>query len=218
LKKILIANRGEIACRIARTARRLGIACAGIYSDHDREALHVRSVDEAVCIGPSYLAIDKIIEAARRVGADGIHPGYGFLAENADFAEACGAAALTFIGPRAETIRQMSLKASGRAIAASCGVPVVPGYQGDDLAVGAEALGYPLMIKASAGGGGRRFGRSIPRCGKFGLRLFELFIGQYRCRPWRRHVMNRGIGQLSDRARRGVSRHAANFLRQVRKR
>jgi acetyl/propionyl-CoA carboxylase alpha subunit len=160
IRKILIANRGEIACRIARTARRLGIACAGVYSDADRESLHVRSVDEAVWIGAapaseSYLRIDKIIDAAKRLGADAIHPGYGFLAENAEFAEACAAASITFLGPRPETIRQMGSKATGRAIAASCGVPVVPGYQGDDLAAGAEALGYPLMIKASAGGGGR---------------------------------------------------------------
>ena len=154
-KKILIANRGEIACRIARTARRLGIACAGVYSDHDRSALHVQSVDEAVWIGPSYLDSSKIIEAAKRVGADAIHPGYGFLAENADFAEACAAAGLIFIGPRPETMRQLGSKAGGRSIAESCGVPVVPGYQGDNLAEGAEALGYPLMIKASAGGGGR---------------------------------------------------------------
>ena len=160
MKKILIANRGEIACRISRTARRLGIACAGVYSDADRDSLHVRSVDEAVWIGAapsseSYLRIDKILGAAKRVGADAIHPGYGFLAENAEFAEACAAALITFIGPRPGTIRQMGSKPSGRAIASSCGVPVVPGYQGDDLAAGAEALGYPLMIKASAGGGGR---------------------------------------------------------------
>ena len=154
LKKILIANRGEIACRIARTARRLGIACAGVYSDFDRDSLHVRAVDEAVCI-ESYLRIDQIVDAAKRVGADAIHPGYGFLAENADFAEACTAASIIFIGPRPETIRQMGSKASGRTIAASCGVPVVPGYQGDNLTAGAEVLGYPLMIKASAGGGGR---------------------------------------------------------------
>ena len=146
MKKILIANRGEIACRIARTARRLGIACAGVYSDFDRDSLHVRAVDEAVCI-ESYLRIDQIVDAAKRVGADAIHPGYGFLAENADFAEACTAASIIFIGPRPETIRQMGSKASGRTIAASCGVPVVPGYQGDNLTAGAEVLGYPLMIK-----------------------------------------------------------------------
>jgi geranyl-CoA carboxylase alpha subunit len=160
ISKILIANRGEIACRIAKTARRLGIACAAVYSDADRDSLHVRSVDEAVWIGAapaseSYLKIDRIIDAAKRIGADAIHPGYGFLAENADFADACAAASIVFIGPKPETIRQMASKASGRAIAASCGVPVVPGYQGDDPAAGAEALGYPLMIKASAGGGGR---------------------------------------------------------------
>ena len=153
-KKILIANRGEIACRIARTARRLGIACATVYSEVDRDALHVRAADEAVWVA-SYLDSAAILNAARRVGADAIHPGYGFLAENAEFAEACAGASITFIGPRPESIRQMGSKASGRAIAASCGVPVVPGYQGDDLAAGAEALGYPLMIKASAGGGGR---------------------------------------------------------------
>lgn len=160
IRKILIANRGEIACRIAKTARRLGISCAGVYSDADRDSLHVRAMDEAVWIGAapaaeSYLCIEKIIDAAKRVGADAIHPGYGFLSENAEFAEACAAASITFIGPKSETIRQMGSKASGRAVAAACGVPVVPGYEGDDLAAGAEALGYPLMIKASAGGGGR---------------------------------------------------------------
>ncbi len=154
MKKILIANRGEIVCRIARTARRLDIACAGVYTDFDRDSMHVREVDEAVRI-ESYLRIDQIVEAAKRISADAVHPGYGFLAENADFAEACAAASITFIGPRPKTIRQMGSKASGRTIAASCGVPVVPGYQGENLTAGAEALGYPLMIKASAGGGGR---------------------------------------------------------------
>lgn len=159
-RKILIANRGEIACRIARTARRLGIATAAVYSDADRHALHVSAADEAVHIGPapareSYLNFDAILDAARRVNADAIHPGYGFLAENADFAEACAAAGVTFIGPRPESIRQMGSKAAGRAIAEACGVPVVPGYNGPDLEAGAAATGYPLILKASAGGGGR---------------------------------------------------------------
>ncbi|HEX6895939.1 MAG TPA: biotin carboxylase N-terminal domain-containing protein [Bryobacteraceae bacterium] len=149
IRKLLIANRGEIVLRIARTARTMGISPVVIYSDADRDAPHARAGDEAVGIGPSYLAIERIIEAARRTGADAIHPGYGFLSENADFAEACRSAGIVFVGPEPEAMRMMGLKASAREIAAGAGVPVVPAYdpRGE--------IQYPVLIKASAGGGGR---------------------------------------------------------------
>ncbi len=165
LRKILIANRGEIACRIMRTARRLGIATVAVYSDADREALHAATADEAVHIGPSpstesYLRIDRIIAAAQATGAEAIHPGYGFLAENADFADACKAAGITFIGPSGASMRQLGGKAAAKAVARAAGVPVVPGYDGADqtpalLRREADRIGYPVMIKAVAGGGGR---------------------------------------------------------------
>lgn len=164
-ESLLIANRGEIACRIARTARRLGLRTIAVYSEADRSAAHVAAADEAVCIGPapvreSYLAIDAIVEAARRAGADAVHPGYGFLSENADFAEACAAAGLVFVGPPPEAMRSMGSKSAAKAIMAEAGVPLVPGYHGDEqdearLAGEAERIGFPLLVKASAGGGGR---------------------------------------------------------------
>jgi propionyl-CoA carboxylase alpha chain len=163
--KILIANRGEIALRVIRTCRAAGIASVAVYSDADATAPHVKAADEAVRLGPapvgeSYLCGDKITEAARRTGAEAIHPGYGFLSENAAFAEACEAAGLKFIGPPAEVIRRMGLKAAARRIAAEAGVPVVPGYEGDgqspaELRHHAFAVGLPVLIKASAGGGGK---------------------------------------------------------------
>ena len=149
IRKILIANRGEIALRIVRTAREMGIRAASIYTDADRDAPHTRAGDEAIAIGSSYLQIEKIIDAARAVAADAVHPGYGFLAESADFAEACRSAGLTFIGPTPETIRMMGLKTNARQIAASAGVPIVPSF--DQTA----ELECPVLIKASAGGGGR---------------------------------------------------------------
>ncbi len=165
LKKILIANRGEIAVRIIKTARRLGVKTVAVVSEADTGAPFAAMADEVVAIGAgpasdSYLRIDKIIAAARSTGADGIHPGYGFLAENADFAEAVGKAGIKFIGPSPAAMRQMGGKADAKAIAAKAGVPVVPGYQGDSqtakaLAKEAKAIGYPIMIKAVAGGGGR---------------------------------------------------------------
>jgi 3-methylcrotonyl-CoA carboxylase alpha subunit len=165
LRKILIANRGEIACRIIRTARRLGVATVAVYSDADREALHAAAADEAVHIGPSpstesYLRIDRIIAAAKATGADAIHPGYGFLAENPDFADACRAAGIAFIGPSGASMRQLGGKAAAKAVARAAGVPVVPGYDGADqtpalLRREADRMGYPVMIKAVAGGGGR---------------------------------------------------------------
>ncbi len=163
--KILIANRGEIACRIIRTARRLGIGTVAIYSEADAGALHTELADEAFCIGPapareSYLCIDKILEAARRSGAQAIHPGYGFLAENEQFATACGRAGIVFIGPPPEVIRAMGSKSAAKNIMAQADIPLVPGYHGDDqqddtLRDAARTIGYPLLIKASAGGGGK---------------------------------------------------------------
>jgi 3-methylcrotonyl-CoA carboxylase alpha subunit len=163
--KILIANRGEIACRVMRTARRLGIACVAVYSDADRNARHVAEADEAYRIGPapvadSYLRIDAIIDAARRAGAEAIHPGYGFLSENPAFVEACDAARITFIGPPASAIRAMGLKDAAKRLMEQAGVPIVPGYHGDRqepqfLASEAARIGYPVLIKARAGGGGK---------------------------------------------------------------
>jgi 3-methylcrotonyl-CoA carboxylase alpha subunit len=162
-KRLLIANRGEIACRIMRTAQRMGIETVAVYSDADRDALHVRCADRAVRIGPapareSYLRIDALVEAVKKSGADAVHPGYGFLAENADFAAACSEVC-TFIGPSADSIRAMGSKIEAKRIVAAAGAPVVPGYLGDQdpthLAAAAEEIGYPLLIKASAGGGGK---------------------------------------------------------------
>src|SRR5438067_186752 len=164
-EKLLIANRGEIACRIIRTAKRMGLRTVAIYSDADRAALHVTLADEAVLIGPppakdSYLRIDAIIDAARASGAEAVHPGYGFLSENAEFAQACADAGLVFVGPSPDTIRRMGSKAAAKALMEASGVPVVPGYHGDEqsltaLQAAAERIGYPLLVKASAGGGGR---------------------------------------------------------------
>jgi 3-methylcrotonyl-CoA carboxylase alpha subunit len=164
-RKILIANRGEIACRVIRTARRLGVATVAVYSDADREALHVDMADEAIRIGPaeaakSYLNIAAILDAAKASGAEAVHPGYGFLSENPDFVEAVEAAGLVFIGPSASAIRAMGLKDAAKALMEKAGVPVVPGYHGEKqdaafLAVEADAIGYPVLIKARAGGGGK---------------------------------------------------------------
>ena len=163
--KILIANRGEIACRVIKTARRLGIKTVAVYSDADRTARHVAMADEAVHIGPSaaresYLVADRIIDAAKRTGAQAIHPGYGFLSENAGFADACAAAGIVFIGPPAASIRAMGSKSEAKKIMEKARVPLVPGYHGDDqspelLAAEAAKIGFPVLIKASAGGGGK---------------------------------------------------------------
>ncbi|WP_372876492.1 acetyl/propionyl/methylcrotonyl-CoA carboxylase subunit alpha, partial [Pseudomonas sp.] len=163
--KILIANRGEIACRVMRTAQDIGYRTVAVYSEADSDARHVHLADEAVCIGPaqvnqSYLLIDAIIAAAQKTGADAIHPGYGFLSENADFARACEAAGIVFIGPTVEAIHLMGSKRLSKIAMLQAGVPCIPGYEGaeqDDetLSREAERIGFPLMIKASAGGGGR---------------------------------------------------------------
>jgi acetyl-CoA carboxylase, biotin carboxylase subunit len=163
-KKVLVANRGEIAVRVIRACEERGIATVAVFSDADRSALHVRYADEAYHIGPSpsresYLRIDKIIDVARRSGADAIHPGYGFLSENAEFAAACKDAGITFIGPSADAIEKMGDKSTARATVARRGVPLVPGSEkglrDPELVAAAQTIGFPLMIKASAGGGGK---------------------------------------------------------------
>ncbi len=163
--KILIANRGEIACRVIATCRRLGVATVAVYSDADRNARHVRLADEAIHIGPapaaeSYLRGDAILDAAQRTGAQAIHPGYGFLSENAGFARACEAAGIVFIGPPASAIDAMGDKSAAKALMQAAGVPLTPGYHGERqepafLRAQADAIGYPVLIKASAGGGGK---------------------------------------------------------------
>ena len=178
--KILIANRGEIACRVIKTARRLGIKTVAVYSDADRTARHVAMADEAVHIGPSaaresYLVAERIIEAAKRTGAQAIHPGYGFLSENAGFADACAAAGIVFIGPPADSIRAMGSKSEAKKIMEKARVPLVPGYHGDDqspelLAAEAAKIGFPVLIKASAGGGGKGM-RAVESAEKFAAAL-----------------------------------------------
>jgi len=165
ISSLLIANRGEIAVRVMRTARRMGIRTVAVYSEADANALHVAEADEAVCIGPpspaeSYLNIKAVLTAARQTGVQAIHPGYGFLSENAAFAEACHDAGIIFVGPTAEAIRAMGDKAAAKTAMEDAGVPLVPGYHGGDqnpkkLAAAAKKIGFPVLIKASAGGGGR---------------------------------------------------------------
>jgi len=162
---VLVANRGEIARRVMRTCARLGIRTIAVYSDADASAPHVRAADEAVRIGPpparaSYLDIDAILAAAKQSGADAIHPGYGFLSENAAFVKRCEAAGFIFVGPSAKAVEQMGSKIESKRIAEAAGVPTVPGYHGNDqseatLAREASRIGFPVLIKASAGGGGR---------------------------------------------------------------
>jgi acetyl-CoA carboxylase biotin carboxylase subunit len=164
-KKVLIANRGEIALRVIRACRELGIATVAVYSEADRESLHVRFADDDVCIGPppsrqSYLRIPNLIAAAEITGADAIHPGYGFLAENAEFADTCRASNITFIGPTGDQIRQMGDKATARRLAQEAGVPTVPGSPGtiedpEEALAFAQEIGFPVIIKATAGGGGK---------------------------------------------------------------
>src|SRR5262245_39293116 len=163
--KILIANRGEIACRVARTARRLGIRTVAVYSDADADAMHVAACDEAFRLGPpppreSYLDGAAIIAIAKRADAQAIHPGYGFLSENESFAADCARAGIVFIGPPPAAIAAMGSKSAAKNIMGKAAVPLVPGYHGDDqdpkrLAREADAIGYPVLIKATAGGGGK---------------------------------------------------------------
>ena len=174
--KILIANRGEIACRVIRTAHQLGIATVAVYSDADRNAMHVDMADEAIYIGPapareSYLCIDKVIDAAGQTGAEAIHPGYGFLSENAEFCRACEAAGIVFIGPPVAAIEAMGSKSAAKRIMEDAGVPLVPGYHGDDqdpalLLEEAHKIGFPVLLKAVAGGGGKGM-RQVHDAAKF---------------------------------------------------
>ena len=207
-KKILIANRGEIACRVIKTARRMGIATVAVYSDADARARHVRLADEAIRIGPatahdSYLCIPNILDAARATGADGIHPGYGFLSENAGFAEACAQAGVVFIGPPVAAIRAMGSKSAAKTLMQKAAVPLTPGYHGDDqspalLANEAARIGYPVLIKASAGGGGKGMRRvdapadflaALASCRREALSAFNddrVLVEQYLLKP--RHI------------------------------
>jgi 3-methylcrotonyl-CoA carboxylase alpha subunit len=206
--KILIANRGEIACRVAATCKRLGIASVAVYSDADANAKHVAACDEAVHIGgstaaESYLRVERIIEAARATGAQAVHPGYGFLSENEDFAHACEAAGIVFIGPPVEAIAAMGSKAAAKALMHAAAVPLVPGYHGDDqdpqlLHREADAIGYPVLLKASAGGGGKGmrvvectedFAAALASCKREAASSFgndRVLIEKYLTRP--RHV------------------------------
>lgn len=207
-KKVLIANRGEIALRVIRACRELGIQTVAVYSEADRDSLHVRFADDDVCIGPpagreSYLRIPRIIAAAEITGADAIHPGYGFLAENAEFSETCTASGITFIGPTAHQIRVMGDKASARKAMAECGVPIVPGTPGpvedvDEALAFAESIGFPVIIKASAGGGGKGmrvakdaddFARSFNLARSEALSAFgngDVYVEKYLLKP--RHI------------------------------
>ena len=178
--KILIANRGEIACRVAATAKRMGIQTVAVYADADAEAMHVKACDEAVHIGgsapaQSYLQWQRILDAARATGAQAVHPGYGFLSENDAFATACAEAGLVFIGPKPASIRAMGLKAESKRLMANAGVPLVPGYHGENqdsafLQEQADVIGYPVLIKASAGGGGKGM-RVVSQAGDFAAAL-----------------------------------------------
>ncbi|MFI4929547.1 MAG: biotin carboxylase N-terminal domain-containing protein, partial [Burkholderiales bacterium] len=206
--KILIANRGEIACRVAATARRLGVRTVAVYSDADAHAAHVAACDEAVHIGASspresYLRIGRLIEAAKHTGAQAIHPGYGFLSENEDFAQACADAGLTFIGPPASAIAAMGSKSAAKTLMEKARVPLVPGYHGKDndpalLAREAGRIGYPVLIKASAGGGGKGmrrvdkaedFAASLASCQREAKASFDddhVLVERYVTRP--RHI------------------------------
>ena len=207
-KKILIANRGEIACRVAATARKLGIKTVAVYSDADAQAKHVQVCDEAVHIGgsapkDSYLRWDRILQVAKDTGAQAVHPGYGFLSENQDFANACAAAGLVFIGPPASAIQAMGLKAASKQLMEKAGVPLVPGYHGADqdpalLQREADRIGYPALIKASAGGGGKgmrvvnssaEFADALASCKREAINSFgddAVLIEKYVQRP--RHI------------------------------
>jgi acetyl-CoA carboxylase, biotin carboxylase subunit len=215
-KKVLIANRGEIALRVIRACRELGVETVAVYSEADRESLHVRFADDDVCIGPppsrqSYLRIPNLIAAAEITGADAIHPGYGFLAENAEFADTCKASNITFIGPTGDQIRQMGDKATAKRLAQEAGVPTVPGTPGtvqdvDEALKHVEAIGFPVIIKATAGGGGKgmrvaqeaeQFAQSFSLAQNEALAAFgngEVYVEKYLARP--RHVEIQVMGDL----------------------
>jgi acetyl-CoA carboxylase biotin carboxylase subunit len=215
-KKVLIANRGEIALRVIRACKELGVETVAVYSEADRESLHVRFADDDVCIGrapsrDSYLNIPRLIAAAEITGADAIHPGYGFLAENAEFAEKVGASNIAFIGPTPDQIRQMGDKAAARKIAKEQGVPTVPGSPGPvgSLEEGqqvAEEIGFPVIIKAAAGGGGKgmrvandadQFAQSFTLAKQEALAAFnsdEVYIEKYLARP--RHIEIQIMGDM----------------------
>jgi len=217
--KVLVANRGEIALRVIRACRELGLKTVAVYSEADRESLHVRFADDDVCIGPapsrlSYLRIPAIIAAAEITGADAIHPGYGFLAENAEFADTCGASNITFIGPTGEQIRQMGDKASARRLAKEAGVPTVPGSEGvlADVDVALEVargIGFPVIIKATAGGGGKgmrialdeeQFAQLFTLAQNEALSAFgnrDVYVEKYLARP--RHVEIQVLGDTHGR-------------------
>jgi acetyl-CoA carboxylase biotin carboxylase subunit len=217
--KVLIANRGEIALRVIRACRELGVQTVAVYSEADRESLHVRFADDDVCIGPppgrlSYLNIPRIIAAAEITGADAIHPGYGFLAENAEFAQICKASNITFIGPTAEQIMAMGDKASARRLAKEAGVPTVPGSEGilenpEDALTVAEGIGFPVIIKATAGGGGKgmriahdaeQFGQLFSLAQNEALAAFgngDVYVERYLEHP--RHVEFQVMGDTQGR-------------------
>ena len=218
-KKVLIANRGEIALRVIRACRELGIATVAVYSEADRESLHVRFADDDVCIGPapardSYLRIPRLIAAAEITGADAIHPGYGFLAENAEFAETCEASNITFIGPTAAQIRVMGDKAAARKAMSEVGVPIVPGTPGpveepEEALEFAASIGFPVIIKAAAGGGGKGmrvakdaddFVRSFQLARSEALSAFgngDVYVEKYLQRP--RHIEFQVLGDTHGR-------------------
>jgi acetyl-CoA carboxylase biotin carboxylase subunit len=207
-KKILIANRGEIALRVIRACKELGVQTVAVYSEADRESLHVRFADDDVCIGPppsrdSYLKIPRLIAAAEITGADAIHPGYGFLAENAEFAETCAASNIAFIGPTADQIRVMGDKAAARAAMSAANVPIIPGTPGpvedvDEALTFSKQIGFPVIIKAAAGGGGKgmrvardvdEFARSFQLARSEALSAFgsgDVYVEKYLDRP--RHI------------------------------
>ena len=217
--KVLVANRGEIALRVIRACRELGVHTVAVYSEADRESLHVRFADDDVCIGPppgrqSYLNIPRIIAAAEITGADAIHPGYGFLAENAEFAQICRASNIAFIGPTAEQIQAMGDKASARRLAREAGVPTVPGSEGilenvEAACEAAKAIGFPVIIKATAGGGGKgmriaqdedSFGQLFSLAQNEALAAFgngEVYLEKYLDRP--RHVEIQVMGDMHGR-------------------
>ena len=215
-KKILIANRGEIACRVAATARRMAVKTVAVYSDADASAKHVGFCDESVHVGgsapkDSYLCWERIIDAAKSTGAEAVHPGYGFLSENEDFAKACAAAGLVFIGPPASAIKAMGLKAESKQLMEKAGVPLVPGYHGADqdpalLQREADRIGYPVLIKASAGGGGKGmraveksedFAAALASCQREAINSFgndTVLVEKYAQRP--RHIEIQVFGDM----------------------